>query len=80
VRKTRWSMYVQRNTEERLPAHCYRGKTASVIYSECVAVALVLEHAKCMRRIILSPVACPAVPYFYTFSHKRCDLRGEKIY
>jgi hypothetical protein len=27
-------------------------------------VALVIQHAVPMRRIILSSVACPAVPYF----------------
>jgi len=69
-------MYLQRNTEERLRAHCYRGKAASMIYSECVAVALVLQHAKCIRRIILSPVACPAVPYFLING----AVLGKKIY
>jgi hypothetical protein len=45
---------------------------------ECVAVALVFQHAKWMRRIILSPVACPSEPYFLTFSHKQRDFQ-EKI-
>ena len=29
---------------------------------------------------ILSSVACPAVQYFSTFSHKRQDFRGKKSY
>jgi len=33
------------------------------------SVALVNQHAKRMRRIILSRVACLAVPYFSTLSH-----------
>jgi hypothetical protein len=40
-------------------------KAISITYSECVSVALVIQHAKRMRRIILSSVACLAVPYFF---------------
>jgi hypothetical protein len=44
-----------------------------------VFVALVIQHAKRMRRIILSSVASQAVPYFSRLSNKRCDFRGKKV-
>jgi hypothetical protein len=59
------------NTEVRSPSHSCRGKAVSITHSECVAVALVTQHAKRMHRIILSSVVCLAVLYFPTLSHKR---------
>ena len=40
-------------------------KAISIIYSECVSVALVIRHAKRMRRIILSSAACLTLPYLF---------------
>jgi hypothetical protein len=41
-------------------------------------VALFIEHAKRMRRITLAPVACLAVPYFSTPSHKNTPFFEKK--
>ena len=48
----------------------------SITYSECVFEAVVIQHAVGTRRVVI----CPAVQYFSTFSHKRHDFRGGKIY
>jgi len=66
-------VYVTRITEPRAREQC-RGKAIRITYSQCVSVALVIQHSKCMRRIT-SPVASPAVLYISTLSHKSHDLR-----
>jgi hypothetical protein len=47
----------------------------SIVCSECVSVALVIQHLMRVRRIILSAVASLAVPYLSVLSHKRHDFR-----
>jgi hypothetical protein len=55
--------------------HCCRGKVINITYSACVSVALLIQHAKRMRRIILSSVVCLALPYLSTLSHKWYGFR-----
>jgi hypothetical protein len=73
------AMYVQRNIKARSCSHCCHGKAISVTYSECVFVALVIQHAKRMRRVILTSVASPALQHFSTLSHKRHDFRKSVV-
>jgi len=54
-----------------------RGKAVSITYSGCVFVALRTLHARRMRRIILSSVACLTVPYVSILSHRGQDFRGK---
>jgi hypothetical protein len=69
----------KRNTEARSRNHCCRGKDISITYSECVFAALVIQHAMRMRRVILLSVACSALQYFSTLSHKRHGFRNKII-
>jgi len=67
---TRQAMQLQCNIQASLNHFCSR-KAISIICSECVFVALFIQHAMHMQHIILSPVACPALPYFFRLSHKQ---------
>ena len=55
-------------------------KIIIITYSECVSVALLIQHAMSVRTIVLLSVACMAVPDFLTLFHKRpFFLRGGGV-
>ena len=76
---TRDTLYVQRNIEVRLCNHCFSGKAISIKYCESVFVALGIRHANpiFLRRIIISFVACLAVPFFSKLPHKWQYFRNK---
>jgi hypothetical protein len=58
--------------------HCNSGKAISIIYSECVFVVLGIQHAQCMRFILLSSVAKPSKQYSSTCSYERHNFQKER--
>jgi len=54
-------------------------KAVRITYSDCAFAALVIQHAKRMCHATLSSVACLALPYIFTLSHKRYDFPGQKV-
>ena len=54
------------NVTLRHAHRCYGAKARIITHSVCLSVVLVIQHAKRMRRIIFSSVACSAVPHFST--------------
>jgi len=51
----------------------------TIMYSECVSAALVIQHAQRMCRILLSSVVCPAVQYFSILYRKWPNFRKKKM-
>jgi hypothetical protein len=68
----------KRNTEARSLDHCCRGIATIIIYSECVSVALVIQHAVPMHRVALL-MTCIFLPYFSTSSHQRHNVRKKNL-
>jgi hypothetical protein len=68
-------MYVLRNIEARSCNRCCSGKAVSITYSECVFVALGVQHAVRMRHVIFCSL-CDCTVSFHV-SHSRHDVRKK---
>ena len=77
VRVKRQEMCVERNNEARSCNHCRSGKAVSITYSECLFIALAIQHAMRMRHIVICDLPRYTV---FLHIHKRHDFRKNKCY
>ena len=77
---TRQAMYVQLNIHGRSVNNCCHRQVMGIAYSEYVFLALFPRYTKHIRGILLSSMACLALQYFSTLSHKRHDVWNMSPY
>ena len=68
----------KRNIQARSRKHCCHGKAITDTYSECMSVALVIQHVMRMRPIILSSMDCPAIQKFPHYLIKDTHFQKKK--
>ena len=73
----RQAMYVLRNNDARLPSNSYSRKTINIKYYVCLA--LLIQHAQRMRRIISSFGLYGFTMFFSILSQKREDFQRKVI-
>jgi hypothetical protein len=71
----RWqAIYIQRNVVACSCNHSCSGQAIRITYSECVSVALGIQHAKRIRHVTLSSVA------FLTLPHLQHYVLNDRIF
>jgi hypothetical protein len=74
--RKRQANYIERNNGAPSCNHCCSRKAKIITYSECVFVALGIQHEMCMRHFVICGLY--GSKYFSTLSHKRQEFRKKK--
>jgi len=64
---TRQAIYEQYYIEVHSCNHFCSGEAINITYSGCMSVALVIQHAKCMRRIVINGLSSSTI-FFHIIS------------
>jgi hypothetical protein len=78
IMNTGQAMYVECNSEARSCNHCCTGKSIRITYSESVFTALVILHAKRMRRIVICGLPGSTI-FFHTAQFKKKKQINKKL-
>jgi len=62
---------LQRDIEALSCNHCCSGKAISIIYCECVFVALGFQHAKCMSYIVICGLSSCTIWFVWNISQSK---------
>jgi hypothetical protein len=68
-------MYVERNIEMHLRNHCCSGKAIRITYSECAFLTLRIQHAMCMRHIVICGLPSSTI-FFHIFEKKVIEQKN----